>query len=47
VERRRVTRGFATLEEAELTAGVAAGELVITENLDAFQAGGRVRVAQP
>ncbi|MEI6861014.1 MAG: efflux RND transporter periplasmic adaptor subunit [Verrucomicrobiota bacterium] len=47
VERRQVKRGFATMLEAELLGGAEAGELVITDNLEAFHAGDRVRVAQP
>jgi RND family efflux transporter MFP subunit len=47
VEQRRVKRGFASLTEAEIADGVAEGELVITDELDKFRAGDRVRVAQP
>jgi multidrug efflux pump subunit AcrA (membrane-fusion protein) len=47
VEQRRVTRGFASMQEVELMDGVREGELIITDNLDAFHAGDRVRAAQP
>ena len=47
VGRRQVTRGFATMLDAELLGGVAAGELVIVERLETFHAGDLVRVSQP
>ncbi len=47
VEQRHVVRGFANLQEIELVSGVAEGELVITDSLDAFRPGDRVRAEQP
>jgi len=47
VEPRRVKRGYASLTEAEIAEGVAEGDLVITDELDKFRAGDRVRAAKP
>ncbi len=47
VELRRVKRGFASLTEAEIADGATEGELIITDGLDKFHAGDRVRAAKP
>ena len=44
VERRRVEPGFVSLNQAEVLSGVEEGELIITDNLDLFRDGDRVRV---
>jgi HlyD family secretion protein len=44
VERRKVTVGFLALNVAEIRDGLAAGEYVIVDQLEAFQPGQRVRV---
>lgn len=47
VKQRRVSRGYESLNEVEIASGLKAGDLVITDNLDAYREGQRVRVAQP
>ncbi len=44
VEQRRVQRGYESLNEVEISGGLQEGELVITDNLDAYRQGDRVRV---
>lgn len=39
-----VQTGFLTLDQAEITQGVAEGDMVLTENLDLFRTGDRVRL---
>ncbi|HVU37912.1 MAG TPA: efflux RND transporter periplasmic adaptor subunit [Opitutales bacterium] len=45
VEVRTVKTGFLTLAAAEITDGVSEGEVVLTDNLDQFRNGDRVRLA--
>ena len=47
VEQRRVQRGYESLNEVEITDGLKEGELVVTDNLDAYRQGDRVRIARP
>ena len=47
VKQRRVTRGYESLNEVEVMSGLKEGDLVITDNLDAYRENDRVRVAQP
>ncbi len=47
VVQQRVRRGFADMQSVELLDGAKEGDLVITDNLNAFHAGDRVAVAQP
>jgi len=43
VEQRRVKRGYEGLNEVEIADGLKEGELVVTDNLDAYRQGDRVR----
>ena len=45
VEKRKVTMGFPGLNKAEIKAGLEQGEQVITDDLDQFNDGDRVRVS--
>jgi RND family efflux transporter MFP subunit len=47
VKQQRVTRGYESLNEVEIAEGLKAGDLVITDGLDAYREKERVRVAQP
>jgi RND family efflux transporter MFP subunit len=47
VKQRRVTRGYESLNEVEIVSGLKEGDLVITDNLDAYRENDRVRVARP
>lgn len=47
VQQRRVTRGYQGLNDAEILEGLSEGDRVITDELDAFREGDRVRVAKP
>jgi RND family efflux transporter MFP subunit len=44
VEVRPVQTGYLTLDQAEITQGVEEGDVVLTENLDLFRTGDRVRL---
>ena len=44
VQLREVSLGLVSLSTAEITKGLAPGELVIVENLDTFRNGQRVRI---
>lgn len=46
VQLREVSLGLVSLSTAEITKGVAPGELVIVENLDTFRNGQRVRIPE-
>jgi RND family efflux transporter MFP subunit len=47
VKQRRVSRGYESLNEVEIASGLKEGDFVITDNLDVYREGQRVRVAQP
>ena len=47
VKQLRVSRGYESLNEVEIASGLKEGDLVITDNLDAFREGQRVRVVRP
>ena len=47
VVQQRVKRGYADMQSVELLEGVKEGDLVITDNLEAFHAGDRVNPAHP
>ncbi len=47
VEQRRIQRGYQSLTDVEITEGLKEGDLVITDNLDTFRQGDRVRAAKP
>jgi len=47
VEQRRVQRGYESLNEVEIATGLKEGELVISDNLDSYRQGDRVRVVRP
>jgi hypothetical protein len=42
-----VKRGYESLNEVEIVDGLKEGDLVITDNLDAYRENDRVRIAQP
>ncbi|CAM3038253.1 efflux RND transporter periplasmic adaptor subunit [Rariglobus hedericola] len=47
VKQLRVTRGYESLNEVEIVSGLSEGDLVITDNLDAYRENDRVRVVKP
>lgn len=47
VKQRRVTRGYESLNEVEIVGGLKEGDLVLTDNLDAYRENDRVRVKLP
>ncbi|HEY9250770.1 MAG TPA: efflux RND transporter periplasmic adaptor subunit, partial [Rariglobus sp.] len=47
VKQRRVARGYESLNEVEIASGLKEGDVVITDNLDAYREGERVRLATP
>ncbi|MFA6285824.1 MAG: efflux RND transporter periplasmic adaptor subunit [Opitutaceae bacterium] len=47
VVQRRVQRGYESLNEVEIAGGLNEGELVISDNLDAYRQGDRVRAVKP
>lgn len=46
VVQRRVTRGYESLNEVEIIKGIKEGDAVITDNLDAYRQGERVRLTR-
>ncbi len=47
VKQRRVTRGYESLNEVEISKGLNEGDLVITDNLDAYRENDHVRTVRP